>query len=348
MKNRKFHIDFKLNGKSFDSASAIIDFSKEISFSMHQFLVMWFSDEDIITVHTSGSTGVPKLIQLKKEHMRNSAEMTGEFFNVKENTSALLCLSMDYIAGKMMLVRALVLGWQLDVVMPTSSPLVKIDKLYDFAAFVPLQLAHSLSKINQIKTLIVGGGKVSNTLIDKIQSLTTQVYATYGMTETITHIAVAKLNHYANKEGTALVYETLPGISISQDNRNCLLINAPALTTATVNTNDVVSLVSANQFMLLGRIDHVINSGGVKLHPEGIEDKLAPLIKTRFFVTGLPDNILGEKLVLVVEGDQEAINFKSVALSKFEVPKAVFFVPKFIETKTGKIQRSQTVQQLDI
>jgi len=359
LNSNKFHIAFKLNGKSFFSSDEIIAYSKEISVSTNQFLSDWFSEEDFIQVQTSGSTGKPKSIQLKKEFMKNSAKMTGEFFNLQENTTALLCLSTDYIAGKMMLVRALILGWNLDVVEPNSNPLKKNKKKYDFSAFVPLQLENSLENINQIKTIIVGGGKVSNSLQTKILSSTTAIFATYGMTETVTHVAIKKLNQFSSLQlGTMKRshFQILPNVTILKDNRNCLVINAPKLSVETIITKDIVELISETEFELLGRIDNVINSGGIKLHPEKIEDKLSAIISTRFFVAGILDEILGKKLILVVERQSSKTSkFQSLlrekinnleTLSKFQKPKEIYFIPEFIETKTGKIQRKKNLELL--
>ena len=353
MKNKKFHKDFRLNGKSFSSSDEISAFSNTISASISTFLSNWFSSDNFITVQTSGSTGKPKLIQLKKEFMINSALTTGEFFDLKENTTALLCLSTDFIAGKMMLIRALVFGWKLDVVEPISNPIENLKKEYDFAAFVPMQLQNSLKNIHKIKTIIVGGGIVSSKLEKQIQNIKTQVFATYGMTETITHIAVKKLNNVSEDELiSASYYRVLPNIKIYRDTRNCLVIDAPKISQEIIITNDVVEIISENEFKWLGRFDNVINSGGIKLHPEIIEEKLSAIIKERYFVAGIPDEILGEKLVLVIESNiisnekekslqQEIRKLKS--LSKFEIPKKIYFVSKFIETETKKIQRSITL-----
>ncbi|MDO6743742.1 AMP-binding protein [Tenacibaculum soleae] len=350
MKNQ-FHKNFKLNGVSFSSEEELIVFSRAISNSIANFLSDWFHQKDFVTVQTSGSTGKPKSIQLKKEFMKNSALATGTFFNLKENTTALLCLSTDYIAGKMMLVRALTLGWQLDVVKPESNPLKGIEKQYDFSAMVPLQLRSSLNELHKIDKLIVGGGVVTADLIAAIQNISTKVFATYGMTETITHIAVKKLNDLPLMAESRSVYKTLPNVLISQDNRNCLIIEAPKVTIEKIVTNDVVNIVSKTTFEWLGRIDNVINSGGVKLHPEKIEEKLSEIIEQRFFVSGIKDEVLGEKLILIIEDvtSSEVESFllskikKESSLSKFEIPKEVYLLPKFIETETKKIQRKKTL-----
>jgi O-succinylbenzoic acid--CoA ligase len=350
-KEQKFHINFKLQGKSFDSVEELLVFSKELSVTIFNFLQNWFDNKSFIEVNTSGSTGSPKLIQLQKIHMINSAKATGEFFELFENTSALLCMSANFIAGKMMLVRALTLGWNLDVIEPSSKPLKNIYKVYDFCAMVPLQLHQSINKIHKIKKLIVGGGVVSKNLVSKIQQVKTDIYATYGMTETITHIAVKKLNNFGNiiaGETKQSYYKTLPSITISKDCRGCLVIYAPKISAKKVITNDLVEIISSTEFKWRGRFDTIINSGGIKLIPEQIEEKLATLISNRFFVAGIPDTVLGEKLILIIEGDtnnnllNEIINIPT--LSKFEIPKKVYFIKNFLETPTSKINRIETLK----
>lgn len=349
MDNINLHSSFQLNGKSFSNEDELLIFSKTINNSVYQFLLDWFSTEDFIVVQTSGSTGKPKPIQLKKEFMINSAKATGAFFGLKENTTALLCLSTDYIAGKMMLVRALTLGWSMDVVAPTSK--IEILKEYDFSAMVPLQLRSSLGDINKIKKLIVGGGVVANDLIEAIQNKSTEIYATYGMTETITHIAVKKLNSIISNDSVKSHYKALPKVQLSQDNRDCLVIDAPKVAEEKIITNDVIRLISDTEFEWLGRYDNVINSGGVKLHPEKIEEKLSKIILNRFFVIGINDKKLGEKLVLIVEGEKNDLISDEVrnllGLTKYEIPKAIYFVEKFVETETKKIQRKKTLDLVE-
>ncbi|WP_439131680.1 AMP-binding protein [Polaribacter sp.] len=364
MEQTKFHKNFKLNGKSFNSVDDLLSYTKVTYSDIHQFLESWFSVDETIEVQTSGSTGTPKPIQLKKELMLNSAKATGAFFNLPQKTTALLCLPIQYIAGKMMMIRALTLGWHLDVVSPTSIPLNNVDKNYHFSAMVPLQLENSLLKINKIKKLIVGGGVVLSTLHKKLQNISTEVFATYGMTETITHIAVKKLNKslsffgrltkpsFSVKENS--FYKTLPNVTIYKDQRNCLVIKAPKVADEVIFTNDVVQLISDTQFMWLGRFDNVINSGGVKLHPEKIEEQLSKIIKKRFFVAGIKDDVLGEKLVLILEDVISKVDEKSIlseimnlaSLSKFEKPKEIYCIDYFVETKTGKIQRTKTLQKI--
>jgi O-succinylbenzoic acid--CoA ligase len=168
------------------------------------------------------------------------------------------------------------------------------------------------------------------------------------MTETITHVAVKKLNKFTQLElESKSVYKTLPDVTISKDKRNCLVIYAPKISNEMITTNDVVEIVSKTEFNWKGRLDHVINSGGVKLHPEEIEQKLSHTIHSRFFIAGIPDEILGEKCILVIEGENYPITKKHFSkLSRFENPKEILFIPKFIETGSGKIQRLKTLDLL--
>jgi len=332
----------------FSNSEEIILFAGSFSKQLSVFFKEWFSTDTFITVKTSGSTGKPKHIQLHKKFIINSAITTGNFFDLPEKTTALCCLPIDFIAGKMMLVRALTLGWHLDIVLPSSKPLETIEKHYNFSAMVPLQVANSFDKINLIQQLIIGGGAVSSQLQERLQEVSTYAFATYGMTETVTHIAIRKLNNFSNaKFVLESYYKTVTDVKISQDHRNCLVIDAPKVSSETIITNDVVDVISETKFIWKGRFDNVINSGGVKLHPEEIENKLFSTIHSRFFVAGLFDQILGEKLILLIEGQACKLDDEIFSqLSKFEIPKDVFFLPRFIETETGKIQRLKTLDLL--
>ncbi|MDE3743387.1 AMP-binding protein [Maribacter polysaccharolyticus] len=351
---KEIHYKFKWNGVSItyddlgEISYSLIKEGEPYQKAMGEFLLDWIDDKDYIPVKTSGSTGAPKVILLKKEHMVNSAKITGDYFDIWPGQNALLCLPGDYIAGKMMFIRSMVLGLDLDWVPPSSTPLKDLGRSYHFCAMVPMQLENSLDKINQIKTLIVGGAPVSADLKAKIQDKTTAIYETYGMTETITHVAVKKINN-----GAKDCFETLPNIKIEKDERNCLIINAPTLNNERIVTNDIVELVSDKGFKWLGRFDNVINSGGIKLIPEQIEKKLHSILENRLFVTGVPDTLLGQKLILLVEGKQDGTNLpekiKSLkTLEKHEVPKEVLFVEKFVETVNGKVSRQKTLEKAGI
>lgn len=342
-KYQTVHPGFKFNGKHF-SKSALCLFANENSASKEEyeqqlakFILEWFDDKDYVALTTSGTTGTPKIIHLKKEAMVNSALATAVFFDLKENCKALHCLPTQYIAGKMMLVRALVLGWDLDFVKPDTHPLDGNKETYDFAAMVPLQVEKSLEQLHRVKTIIIGGAKLNPTLVNKLKIIPSDLYETYGMTETITHVAAKKIQDNA--------FSVLPDIRISTDERHCLIIAAPRLSEDKIITNDVVEIIDGNKFIWLGRFDNVINSGGVKLFPERIEEKLSGKILQRFFVIGKPDSSLGEKLILVVEGEPYTIgNSVFEGLDKYEKPKEIVFVSKFSETETGKIKRAESMQ----
>ncbi len=355
----KVHLKFKLNKIHYsydDLMEVAYSFIKEgmpYERIIGDFLLDWLDEKDFIYVNTSGSTGKPKRIKIKKQAMVNSAIATGDFFNLKPGDKALYCLPSNYVAGKMMLIRSITLGLELDLTQPTSQPIFDYEEHYDFAAMVPMQLEKIYNYCDNIKTIIVGGAAVSKTLKEAINSIKSSVYETYGMTETITHIALKKINNFdfsqgsATKESVEPYFKTLPNISISEDERGCLVIKAPKLSNETIITNDMVKLHSDTEFEWLGRYDNVINSGGVKLYPEQIETKLQNKIKQRFFVASKKEEVLGEQLILVVEGNTNKIDDNIFSdLEKFEKPKGIYNINQFIETNSGKIQRKETLKQL--
>ncbi|MHA7057325.1 AMP-binding protein [Aquimarina sp. M1] len=354
----EIHEGFSINKQSSDTiglqqiARVFIEEGEFYEQEVGYFLLDWLNDNDYIIVQTSGSTGKPKKIKVYKQHMINSAKATGAFFKVEADTTALLCLPAAYIAGKMMLVRAMILGWKIDLVPPKTNPLDTVYKQYDFCAMVPLQLDNSINRLHLIKKLIVGGGKVSENLKELIQGIKTKVFETYGMTETVTHIAARRINPKKKDKKEAKYFKALPNITLNTDERNCLIIKAPQLNEETIITNDVVELKTYKKFIWKGRFDNVINSGGIKLYPEEIETKLQLLIGHRFFIAGIPDNSLGDRVVLLVERDfdivvketlQEAMQHIRI-LTKYEIPKEIYFLPQFIETDNGKIQRAKTLE----
>ncbi|MCT4630916.1 AMP-binding protein [Winogradskyella sp.] len=349
----KVHNRFKLNGLHYNQNDL-----KEVAYSLIKegeayeketgnFLIDWLNDNDYLYVNTSGSTGQPKQIKLKKQAMVNSAIATGDFFCLEPGNTALHCLPSHYIAGKMMLVRAMILGLEIDHVEPSSHPIFDYENHYDFCAMVPLQLKHTINYTYNIKTIIVGGSKVTQPLLERIKNCDSRFFETYGMTETVTHVAVRQLPSKVSEGDT--FFKALPNVSFSQDERGRLVINASKLVNEPLVTNDIVDLKTETSFQLLGRFDNVINSGGVKLFPEQIESKLQAVIDERFIVAGEADETLGERLVLIVEHPRDSV--ESIAnriryvkgLTKFEVPKHIYITDKFIETVNGKIQRNKTI-----
>lgn len=334
---------FRLNGRSFkdnelcELAITLIKDGEPHEKELGELILQWFDDNDYVILMTSGTTGEPKPIQLSKEGMIASAKATAKFFKLKKGDSALLCLPTRYIAGKMMFIRAIVTGLELDYVSPASNPLAKVSKTYDFVPMVPLQVVNSLDKLHQIKTLIVGGAKLSESIKEKIAQTITEVYETYGMTETITHIAAKKIDDE--------YFRVLPHADISVDSRGCLIIDAPSVAKEPVVTNDLITLKDERHFKWLGRIDNVINSGGIKLFPELIEEKLSHYIPYRFFIIGKEDETLGNKLVLVIESEPyQLVKEAFDSLDNYEKPREIQFVNKFKETPTGKILRRDNIR----
>lgn len=353
MVNLSLHSSFKLNGNSFADKNEFLSYVEINSIDGFGFLESWFDNNDFVIARTSGSTGTPKNIKISKVQMLNSASATGEYFDLIKGTKSLLCMSSSFIAGKMMWVRALSLGWELDVVTVNSNPLEKVTKNYDFAAMVPLQVFNSIDKLNLVKTLIIGGGVVSKKLQSQLESLSTNVFSTYGMTETVTHIAVKKINHF--RGGVKGDYNTLPSVSIDIDSRGCLVIVAPLIADEKVVTNDLIVLKSDTSFEWLGRYDSVINSGGLKLIPEQIEKEISKVISENFFIAGIQDFRFGEIVILVIEGkgdkvvDKNEIKefLKNARLKPYEVPKEIHFVKTFELTQTGKIKRVVVLDKLN-
>lgn len=341
---KNIHNRFKLNGihisrqEMFYVAYSFIKEGEPFEQHIGNFLLDWFDEKSYIELSTSGTTGTPKVIKIEKQAMLDSALATGDFFGLEPGDTMLHCLPTNYVAGKMMWVRSFILGLEMKFVEPNSNPLKNIDEKFDFCAMVPLQAKNSLDKLKQkkIKKLIIGGVKVHKALEQELVKLPMEIYETYGMTETITHIAAKRIGEKA--------FTVLPNVTVSADERHCLVIKAKNISKQEIVTNDIVNLISDTQFVWEGRIDNVINSGGIKLMPEQIEDKLSTLIPRRYFVYGQPDETLGEKAVLYVEGEPIVIE-ESVfsVLDKFEKPKEIVFIPKFKETATGKIMRKESI-----
>jgi O-succinylbenzoic acid--CoA ligase len=336
------HNKFKLNGFSFtkdDLLRVAYSFIKEgenYEKPLGIFILDWFDPKPYLEMNTSGSTGTPKIIQVDKQAMVNSALATGDFFDLKPGQKVLHCLPTDYVAGKMMFVRAFILGLDMEFVAPSSHPMERVKGDFDFCGMVPLQAKNSLNDLHRIKKVIIGGAKINKSLEHKLATIPSQIYETYGMTETITHIAAKRVGE--------LAFTVLPNVKVTADNRHCLVIDAHKISGEKIVTNDLVDLVSDTQFVWKGRFDNVINSGGIKLIPEQIEEKLATLIPRHYFVYGQADELLGEKLVLYVEGESMPID-ESIfeALDKYERPKEIVFIPEFKRTVTGKIIRDQSI-----
>jgi O-succinylbenzoic acid--CoA ligase len=324
--------------------------------SFLQFIKEWISPDKTIKVKTSGSTGTPKVIEVQKKHMLESAKMTCNYFHITKRTNMLLCLSAEFIAGKMMLVRAFYSGANLITVKPDNNPLKELKDRIDFAAMVPLQVENILASpktkkvFKNIDNVIIGGASVPEKLERKLSKCPNNVCSSFAMTETLSHFALRRLSGKGKND----FFEFLTGITIEKDKRDCMIIKAPLLNDEPIVTNDIIEIIDAKHFHWLGRYDNVINSGGVKVYPEELEKKVAGKIKqNRFFLASLPDKKLGEKVVIVIEGiskrDVSKIK-KDVeqVLGKYEKPREYFTSKKFEETPTGKVKRKETLKMLTV
>jgi O-succinylbenzoic acid--CoA ligase len=346
------HASFRLNGKAYERNALDLDAqqwaasSDEEQQALGHFLVDWLSDDEHIALHTSGSTGKPKEIQMPKTAMYASAVRTAAFFNLSESDSALLCLPIRYIAGKMMLVRALVLGLHLDIIQPKTK--LPIEKDYTFAALIPLQANASFDVLGRFKTVLIGGAPIPTDLRKRISKKHKHCIETYGMTETLTHVATRIVSD------VVIPFRAMPEIGISTDENDCLVLEVPYVPMSPFITQDVVRLEGDDTFSLLGRRDWVINSGGMKIFPEILEEILTPFIKFPFFFTALPDVDLGEKLVLLVETPTtEKATIMTIAqqhlgANKHHVPKQVICLDAFMRTHSGKLDRKATIKGLNL
>ena len=354
----EFNTAFSINGLQIEYkdlsevAYSLVKEGEPFEREIGDFLLDWISESGEILQLTSGSTGFPKELRLTKKAMVKSALLTGSFLDLGEGTRAVLCLPVSSIAGKMMLVRAMTLGWKLTIVAPERNPLWSLPEDIDFVAMAPMQLQASLKEMDRVATVLVGGAPVPKELLEAISGLKTVVYESYGMSETASHIALRQLNAPEDSKAPGAVppFRTLPGIAIAQDENGCLVVNAPFISKEAIHTTDLVSLQDADSFHWLGRADHVVNSGGVKLVPEVLESKLEQLLKGHFFLTGIPDEVLGEKLILIAEGKPQKDLLETVSksglLEKYEIPKAVYFLDVFTLTQSGKISRAEIKRQL--
>lgn len=310
------------------------------------FLEQWANNSPEVDVFTSGSTGKPKKIKLQKTHLWQSASQTCDFFKLNSKTNALLCLPVNYIAGKMMLVRAMVVKMNLICVQPTANPIKNLDEKIDFAAMVPMQVyrgVENVEKFNQIKNLIIGGGKVSDKLIKKLSPFRGKVFETFGMTETISHIAIKQL---IPKKETH--FTPLKGVKISQSENKTLIIDCPKIGVNKLKTNDIIEFDNKiGTFNWLGRTDFLINSGGIKIIPELIEKKIEKYISSTFLIVGKGDDQFGEKLILIIQqtDKKNEVNelmekIKTVLPPKF-LPKEIIFVKEIPLTPSGKINRKK-------
>ncbi|MEG1563181.1 MAG: AMP-binding protein [Bacteroides sp.] len=311
MKSTRKEQSITIEGKNYFSedihrlAAKLTADKPSIMRDLYLFLDEWFSESPLMKVHTSGSTGTPKELTVGKEQMMQSARMTCEVLHLTQGDTALLCMPLQYIAGKMMVVRALVAGLNLIVRTPTGHPLANVSEEIRFAAMVPLQVYNSIDvpeewkRLNHIGILLIGGGMINPYYLVKLRTMPGEIYATYGMTETLSHIALCRLN---GNQTDAITYYPLPGVKISLSADDTLVIDAPRVCDHQLTTNDIVSIDSEGGFIVLGRTDNTINSGGIKMQPEKMELWLQDALPMPFAFTSMPHDHLGEVAVLLVEG----------------------------------------------
>lgn len=322
----------------------------------------WFQGKTEFKVFTSGSTGVPKEITISREQMIFSATKTCDFLDLTEKDTALISLSIASVGGKMMLVRSFIKNLDSTLITPCSNPLENIDTSFDFLSFVPMQIYEIIKNtpqkvelLNQAKAIIIGGGEVSCELEAMLDIIKAPVYSTYGMTETVSHIALRRLNGIAKKD----FFTVFEDVEISIDTRNCLTIKSEVTNNEILKTNDIVELLDNKNFRWIGRIDNIINSGGIKIQIETLEKKIKQIFdslgyKERFFATSEKDIKLGEKIILVIEKEFMSKNyFEKIfmvlkkSLSKYEAPKTILNSKEFILTQSGKIDKKSTLKNLN-
>ena len=311
---------------------------------IEEFIAQWHDANDCVPVYTSGSTGKPKLMMAEKNRMEASARMTCKALGLKSGDKALVCLPMDYIAGKMMVVRSLVCGLDMICVPPSGNPLQTVDCGIDFAAMVPMQVYNSLQvpeekeRLMAIRHLIIGGGAIDEAMEAELRTFPHAVWSTYGMTETLSHIALRRISGPEASEW----YMPFPTVKLSTTDEGCLVIDAPEVCAQTLTTNDIVELKSDGRFRIRGRKDNVICSGGIKIQIEEVEQILKKYMRVPYIISKRKDEKFGEIVVLLTEGDTaEAQTICQQVLPKYHQPKVYLHVNQIPLTETGKPARKR-------
>ena len=325
--------------------------AKSFQASLADFLTEWFDDNTTLKVHTSGSTGKPKELWVEKQRMVNSARATVSFLGLQKGDSALLCMPLPYIAGKMVVVRALVTGLNLQLVTPCGHPLQTLETAPDFVAMTPMQVFNTLNnpkeaeRLRQVKHLIIGGGAVNPEMAAVLKEFPHAVWSTYGMTETLSHIALRRLSGPTASDW----YTAFEGVNVSLSTDQTLVIDAPKVCSEILHTNDIVAFNEHGQFRIVGRKDNTINTGGIKVQIEEVETALHQELTMPFMITSAPDPKFGEHIVLLIERDvlpqadskeqrnlQEAIQH----LPAYWRPKVILPIAHLPLTGTGKPDRA--------
>lgn len=309
----------------------------------------WFSGQEILEVHTSGSTGPPKRIELRRDQLEASASRTLTYFGLQPGDTALLGLSPATIGGKMMIIRALIGGLKLLITPPSSDPLSALlpDEIPDFCPMVPLQaqqlLLHRPQDLARIRTVLFGGAPMPAQLETMLQTHHPGCFIGFGMTETVSHIAMRQPGNQ--------VYNAMDGVRFSLSGQGNLVIHDQQLGIANLQTNDQADFIDDTHFRWLGRADFAINSGGIKLHPEQLEQVLSAYIRGPFFIASEPDVTFGEKCILILDADTQAPPLSELQahcrnqIGPYAAPRALYQT-QIIYTESRKINRRATLQQL--
>ena len=309
---------------------------------LRDFLAEWHGPGDTVEVQTSGSTGSPQRMQVRKNRMLASARMTCDFLGLQSGDTALLCMNLRYIGAKMMVVRSLERGLRLIEVPPMSHPLVMVDEKIDLAAMVPLQVYAALQvpeeagRLRAVRHLLIGGGAIDAALEAQLRRFPHAVWSTYGMTETLSHIALRRVS---GDEATDF-YTPLPGVTVGRAENGCLTIEAPALCDAKLFTKDLVDLQPDGRFRILGRADNTIISGGVKVQAEELERMLRPFFTKPFMITWIKDERLGQAVVLLSEDESPESLCRAAFLPPYWKPRHWVHVEQIPLTETGKPARA--------
>ena len=348
--------------------------------TLHEFLKEWNDSSPSLLVHTSGSTGTPKPMRVEKSRMMASARLTCHFFGLNKNDSALLCMPLDYIAGKMVVVRSIVSGMRLISVVPSSHPLRGLKEQPTFAAMVPMQVYSTLQNADEalmlanIKNLIIGGGAIDHKLERKLKDFPNAVWSTYGMTETLSHIALRRLN------GTeaSRYYMPFDNVYLSQSSDGCLCIKAPEVCPVELHTNDIVEFhPDGRRFVVIGRKDNVIDTGGIKVHAEEVEERIRPFLNRDFAISKKSDPMFGEMIVLLISfpeifrnsetANSPMLNLQNLDADKYRAaygeicmirekyekvlprywqPREIYLTASIPHTATGKIARGRIISDI--
>lgn len=317
--------------------------------TLDEFVSDWQSDSPTLLVHTSGSTGKPKPMLVEKRRMEASARITCGFLGLRAGDTALLCMPLDFIAGKMVVVRSLVWGLQLVAVEPSGHPLKGLTESPTFAAMVPMQVYNSLKVeeerrlLRDIKHLIIGGGAINRDMAEELRGFPNAVWSTYGMTETLSHIALRRLSGAEASEW----YEPFDGVGVTTSADGCLVIDAPAVCAQPLVTNDIAEIApDGRRFRIRGRRDNVVCSGGLKLQIEEMEARLQPHLNMPYMISKRPDDKFGEAVVLLaVTDDMESVcEVCRKHMPRYEQPRYFLAVSELPMTPTGKPARAEAMK----